>query len=287
MSDEPSASNEQKDIQLSNQNFKITVDGIIEYVDVRLMMEVSGLFQRRYIDRKLKSKEFSLDFSDVKYRGKLISKFLKICKGESADIKVTDLYFLLLIAEEWESPEISQQLSLFLKSKVDLQELLSKFSTYVHSQQDVSTSFVDVIASKFRYICQGSAQKALSEFINLPPYYICLIIHNPNCEKPPRNLFERLIIDIIKKHGIRCASLIKYIDLFNTDIANIIDLNGVLLEKKLDPMYPNVSKILELRQCKEDYIQLQSQYKDLKEENDNLKKQIQLLKSINNSQNNQ
>ena len=133
MSDEPSASNEQKDIQLSNQNFKITVDGIIEYVDVRLMMEVSGLFQRRYIDRKLKSKEFSLDFSDVKYRGKLISKFLKICKGESADIKVIDIYYLLLIAEEWESPEISQQLSLFLKLNIDLQELLSKFSTYVHS----------------------------------------------------------------------------------------------------------------------------------------------------------
>lgn len=134
---------------------------------------------------------------------------------------------------------------------VDLQELLSKFSTYVHSQQDVSTSFVDVIASKFRYICQGSEQKALSEFINLPPYYICLIIHNPNCEKPPRNLFEKLIIGIIKKHGVRCASLIKYIDLFNTDIKNIIDLNSILLEKKLDPMYPNVCRILELRQFKE------------------------------------
>ena len=52
MSDELTTSNEQKEIQLSNQYFKITIDGIIEYVDVRLMMEVSGLFQRRFIDQK-------------------------------------------------------------------------------------------------------------------------------------------------------------------------------------------------------------------------------------------
>lgn len=255
---------------LKNSRFEIVIDGISEYVDANIMMKVSGLFLRRYINEQSKSSNYTINFSDIKYRGRLVSQFLKVCQGQSADIKLSDIYYMLLISEEWESPEISNQLVMFLESKVEPLDLLSRFSTYIKSQQDVSTFLIEVIASKFKYIYKSD------NFIDLPPKYICSIIHNPKCERPPREEFDKRIVEIIDKHKIRCSSLVKCIDLLKTDEKNLTKLNV----DYLSAMYPNIKEILQLRQCKSENEKLHNENDDLKKENDNLRRQLQILNSL-------
>lgn len=255
---------------LKNSRFEVIVDGITEYVDANIMMKVSGLFLRKYIDEQKKPSNYSIDFRDIKYRGRLVSQFLKVCQGQSADIKLSDIYYMLLISEEWESPEISNQLAMFLESKVEPLDLLSRFSTYIKSQQDVSNSLIDVLASKFKYIYKSD------NFIELPPKYICTIIHNPKCEMPPREEFDKCIVEIIGKHKIRCSSLVKCINLLKTDEKNLIKLNV----DYLTVMYPEIKEILRLRQCKSENEKLHNENDDLKKENDNLRRQLRILSGL-------
>lgn len=261
-----------KDKSKKNQ-FAIIVDDTSEYVDAGLMMKISGLFHRKYnfiISSEQTQEINSIDFSDIKYKRKeLLSQFFKICQGQSADINVSEIYYMLLISEEWESPEVSRQLSLFLKSNVDVHDLLIRFSTYIKSRQDVSSFLIDIIASKFKDIVNS---KFKEEFIELPPKYICSIIHNPKCEMPQRKILEEFIVNIVNKYGIYCSSLIKYIDLLNTDIKNLYDLN-LNDNQYLSAMYPSISRILQLREY-------ENENDRLTKENEKLKKQLKNLRKV-------
>ena len=263
----------------SNEIFRIVVEDKFADVDAKLMMEISGLFMKQIINLRNKistsnDNVYILKFENIRYQGDLLWDFFKICQGKSADIKLSDIYYLSLIAEEWECPIILQQLLFLLESKADPRDILSRFSR----QPDIFPFLIDIIASKFRLIFENSESK--EKIKDLDPKYICKIIQSPKCEFPRRDYFDEFIIDLITKHRERCSSLIKYIDLLNTDLQNLKNLNALLTSIRISPMYPNVSRILHLRECECECNLLKTQNNNLRRENANLKNEVQLLEKI-------
>ena len=259
-----------------NENIEIDIDSIQFHVNASVMIGISRLFAKKYVDLQTNhDKSFSLDFSDIKNKGPNLIKFFDLCKGRSPELELSDVFDLLAIAEEWEAGGIIKQLKLFLRDNVDSETLLSYFAAQVNAADfEVSSIFIDLIAEKCKEVYENKS------FISLPPKYLCAILQSPYCAPPRRDKFDRFLVQVIKKNGIRCAQLIKYIDFLSTDYQNLLDLNEELKKNNIAPMFPNIQRILKLRQCEFQNEALQKKVADLETENKVLRERVNLLDSL-------
>ncbi|OHT08773.1 hypothetical protein TRFO_22697 [Tritrichomonas foetus] len=267
--------NTNPDAANNNLKFEIIIDDQREYVNEKMMMLQSGLFSRRYIEYQSgQQKGYSLNFSDIKNKGRNLKQYFNIFRGQPANLEISDLYSLLLIAEEWESPEIVTQLKLFLQANTSAQELLAKFAFDINAKLEVAQSLVDLVSSKCRDIYQSPT------FLNLPPNYLCMILSNPNCALPRRDLFDKLILQLIEKHEYKCASLVNKIDFLSTEYETLTELNALLNKIKLSEMYPNVKRVLFLRTCEIEKNKLEVKISALEKENKALKEKVNISESL-------
>ena len=273
----------------TNGNLNIYVNDMVIAVNKNILLKESNLFKREYTQQvnlrpedskpvdsqKVKSEQISIT---RKYGGPLLRKYLDICQGRNCALYNSNFYDLFLISEEWESPNITNRLQSAFESKIGhdikLDDVLSKLRQNIDDSLGVSNTHLDILAKHFKDIYSNTA------FENLPPQYICRIIQNPHCEFPSRQRLDQFINIVLEKYGRGCASLAQLIDPLKTDIEVLRNLKRNLTKAKLLPMYPNINRILQLRECELDYKNLQNKNKELQENNEYLQRKVEILLQI-------
>lgn len=168
-------------------------------IDAKMLSQQSNFFARSLVGLA--------DLKNMRKSTK-ISEFLALCHGKIVPLSISDMYEILLLADEWEAPKIIQMATKFLDKSQTPNDLLTAF--YEQTRKVYSISLLGLVSSHFVDLLE-------TELIySLPADIILQVISNPHCSLPAQSNLAKFIQRCLN-NGPSYTCLLKFLDLSNVD----------------------------------------------------------------------